>query len=96
MAPKKGAAKPKKTSPQKASAEIRRHEEWVMSQIGEVELNRLVEVGILPDRVTTGWRPALGEPYPMPHTDEVVVFEDYFWRGLGFPIHPFLKDLLEF
>ena len=30
----------------------------------------------------------------MPYTD-VVVFEDYFWYGLGFPVHPFLRDLLE-
>ena len=63
---------------------------------GEVELNRLVEAGVLPDRVTAGWWPAIGEPFPMPHTDKVVVFEDYFWRGLGFPVHPFLRDLLEF
>ena len=32
----------------------------------------------------------------MPNTDELVVFEDYFWRGLGFPVHPFLQDLLVF
>ena len=38
----------------------------------------MVEAGILPDRVTTGWCPADGEPYPMPHTDELIVFEDYF------------------
>ena len=50
----------------------------------------MVMVGVLPDRVTGGWRPAIGEPFPMPNTDEVVVFEDYFWRGLGFPVHPFL------
>ena len=56
----------------------------------------MVATGVLPDRVTTGWRPASGEPFSMPHTDEAVVFEDYFWRGLGFPIHPFLRDLLEF
>ena len=56
----------------------------------------MVEAGVLHDRVTAGWRPALGEPFPMPHTDEVVVFEDYFWRGLGFLVHPFLRDLLEF
>ena len=37
-----------------------------------------------------------GEPFLTPHTDEAVVFEDYFWRGLGFPVHPFLRDLLEF
>ena len=32
----------------------------------------------------------------MPRTDEVVVFKDYFWRGLGFHVHPFLRDLLVF
>jgi len=96
MASKKGGAKPKKTSSEKASAEIRRDKEWVPSRTGEVELNRLVEAGVLPDRVTARWWPTLGEPFPMPHTDEAVVFEDYFWRGLGFPVHPFLRDLLEF
>ena len=95
MAPKKGATKPKKTSPKKASVEIRLDELWVPSRTGEAKLNRLVKAGILPDRVTAGSQLALGKPFPMPHTDEVVVFEDYFWRGLGFPIHPFLRDLLE-
>ena len=91
MVPKKGAVKPKK-----AATIASRDEEWVPSRMGEVELNRLVEAGILPDRVTAGWWPASGEPFLMPHTDEVVVFEDYFWLGLGFPVHPFLRDLLEF
>ena len=95
MAPKKGVTKPKKTSPKMASAEARRDEEWVPSRMGESELNRLVEAGVLPDRATAGWRLALGEPFPTPHADEVVVFEDYFWCGLGFPIHSFLRDLLE-
>ena len=49
------------------------HHSW-----GETELNEMVEVGVLPDRVTTGWHPTDDEPYPMPHTDELVVFEDYF------------------
>ena len=83
-------------NPKKASAGASHDEEWVSSHIGEAELNRLVEAVVLPDRVTTGWWPALGEPFPMPHTDGVVVFEDYFLRGLGFPLHPFLRDLLEF
>ena len=78
MVSKKGAAKPKKTSPKKASAEARRDEEWVPSRTGEAERNRLVEAGILPDRVTAGWRPASSETFPMPHTNKVVVFEDYF------------------
>ena len=91
MAPKRGAANPKK-----ASVRASRDEEWVLSHTGEAEVNRLVEVGVLPDRITIGWWPTSGEPFPMPHNDEVVVFEDYFWRGLGFPVPPFLRDLLEF
>ena len=73
MAPKKGAVKPKKTA-----AVASRDEEWVPSRMGEAEINRMVEAGILPNRVTAKWWPASGEPFPMHHTDEVVVFGDYF------------------
>ena len=96
MAPKKSAVNPKKTSPKKAGSGASRNKEWTPSRTREAELKRMVTVGVLPERVTDGWRPASGEPFPMPNTDEVVVFEDYFWRGLGFPVHPFLRDLLEF
>ena len=68
--------------PKKATAGASHDEEWVPSRMGEVEINRLVEAGVLFDRVTAEWRPTSGEPFPMPHTDEVVVFEDYFWRWL--------------
>ena len=77
MAPKRGVGNPKK-----AAAGSSRDKEWLPSLMGEAELNEMAKVGVLPNRVTVGWRPANGEPYPMPHTDEVVVFEDYFWRGL--------------
>ena len=73
MAPKKGAVKPKK-----AAAVASRDVEWVPSRMGEAEINRMVAAGVLLDRITVGWRPASGEPFPMPHTDKVVVFEDYF------------------
>ena len=73
MAPKKGAVKPKK-----AAARASRDEEWEPSRMGEAELDRLVEAGVLPNRVTTGWQPASGEPFLRPNTDEAVVFEDYF------------------
>ena len=69
---------PKKASPKMAGAGANRDEEWVPSHMGEAEHKRLVEVGVLPNRVTVGWRPANGEPFPMPNMDEVVVFEDYF------------------
>ena len=73
MAPKKGGGNPKK-----AAAGASHEEEWVPSLMGETKLNEMVEAGILPNCVTAGWRPTDSEPYPMPHTDEVIVFEDYF------------------
>ena len=77
MAPKKVAVQLKK------AATVASHdEEWVPSRMGEAEINRMVEASVLPDHVIAGWWPASGEPYPMPHTDEAIVFEDYFWRGL--------------
>ena len=91
MAPKRGAGNPKK-----ATAGASHDAEWVLSYMGGAKINRMVEAGVLSDRVTAGWWLASGEPIPMPHTDEVVIFEDYFWRGLGFRVHPFLRDLLEF
>ena len=65
-------------NPKKAAVGASRDNEWVSSLMGEAEINRMVEVGVLPDRVTIGWRPASGEPYPMPHTEKAIVFEDYF------------------
>ena len=73
MAPKKGATKPRK-----ATVGASRDEEWVPSKMGEAKLNGMVAVGVLLDRVTAGWRSASGEPFSTPHTDEAVVFEDYF------------------
>ena len=88
MVPKRGARNPKKVT-----AGASHDNEWVLSLMGEMEINRMVEAGILPDRVTAKWWLANGEPYPIPHTNEDVVFEDYFWRRLGFPIHAFLRGL---
>ena len=59
----------------KAAAGASHDKVWVPSLMGETELNAMVEAGVLPDRVTAGWHPANCEPYPMPHTDEVVVFK---------------------
>jgi len=56
----------------------------------------LVVHGVLPDRVTGGWRPARGESFPTPHGDELVVFEDYFYHGFGVRIHPFLRGLIDY
>jgi len=35
-----------------------------------------------------------GESYLDPRAGEIVVFEDFFKRGFGVPVHPFLQGLL--
>ena len=57
MAPKRGGGNPKKVA-----IEASRDNEWVPSLMGETELNKMVEAGVLPDHITTEWRPADGEP----------------------------------
>ena len=49
MAPKRGGGNLKK-----AAARASHDMEWVPSLMGEIELNDMVEAGILPDRVTAG------------------------------------------
>ena len=71
MALKKGAAKPKKVA-----TGASRDEEWVPSKTSAADLDRMVAASILLDCLTAGWRPASGEPFPTPHTDEAIVFED--------------------
>ena len=43
-----------------------------------------------------GWHPARNESFPTPRGDELVMFEDYFYRKFGIPIHPFLRGLIEY
>ena len=62
----------------------------------EATLNQLMVDGVLPNRVMGGWRLARGESFPTPRGDELVVFEDYFYRGFGVPIHPFLRRLIDY
>ena len=80
----------------RASRELNRAEEWVGSISNDVALNRLVEDGVLPDRVMAGWRPARGESFPTPHGNKLVVFEDYFYRGFGVSIHPLVYGLIDY
>ena len=79
----------------RGSRELNRVEEWVVSVSNEAALNRLVEDGVLPNRVMAGWHLAHGESFSSPRGNELVVFEDYFYRGFGVPIHPFLHGLID-
>ena len=77
MAPKRGGGNPKK-----AATGASRDNEWVPSLMGEMELNEMVEAGVLPDRITAGWRPTDGESYPMTHTDSDKIaqfIQDQVW-----------------
>ena len=56
----------------------------------------MVVHGLLPDRVMAGWCSAAGEDFPKPQTDELVMFENYFFHGFGVPIHPFLHELIAY
>ena len=76
--------------------ELNRIEEWVEFVSNEAALNQLVVDDVLPDRATVGWCSAAGESFPTPRGDGLVVFEDYFYRGFGVPIHPFLRGLIDY
>ena len=59
MAPKKGAVKPKKVATGGSH-----DEEWVPSRTSAADLDKMVAASVIPDRLTAGWRPASGEPFP--------------------------------
>jgi hypothetical protein len=96
MAPRKSTHVPPKKQKEPQPGELRLDQEWQRSSMMEKNILVLVAKGILPDRATAGWRPSNGEPYPMPNTNEVIVFADYFLRGFGVPRHLFLHRLLDY
>lgn len=76
--------------------EFHRANEWVASTSTEVDINKLVVMGVLPDRETGGWTLAAGSRYPVPDTADLVVFEDYFIRRFRVPMHPFVQKILDY
>ena len=68
--------------------------EWKKSWSNTRSLNDLVEMGLLHNQELGGWRAPEGESYLDPRTGEIVVFEDYFKRGFGILVHPFLQGRL--
>jgi len=68
--------------------------EWKKSRSTTRSLNDLVGMRLLHNEELGGWRAPEGESYPNPRAGEIIVFEDYFKRGFGVPVHPFLLGLL--
>ena len=67
--------------------------EWWKSRSNEQTIEDLVTMGVLHNKELVGWRALEGERYPDPQPGEIVVFEDFFKRGIGVPTHPFLQGL---
>ena len=72
--------------------------------MSHLQLNRLQTQGYLPPAGLVFLRAGLAlidndvlaESFPNPNKEERVCFVSFLLRGLGFPIHPFLRGLLEF
>src|SRR6266498_1832861 len=49
---------------------------------------------VLPEKDIIGWRAASGESFPTANTNEIVVFEHFFYRGFALPTSSFFRGLL--
>ncbi|NAW18855.1 hypothetical protein FGF97_23365, partial [Salmonella sp. hn-f5] len=67
-----------------------------MSVISETELLHLVSIGVLPPRELCSWRICHGVSIPTEDTHESVIYAPFLLRGLGLPISPFFRGLLDF
>ena len=68
---------------------------WRPSNVDEAVLAAFTEKWLLLPKEVVHWRaPAPGEAVPRPQADEVVSFLAFHERGLGYPVHWFLRRLL--
>ena len=68
--------------------------EWRSSTMRESVLKSFVAKGFLPPKEVAHWRVPGREESPQPRPDEVVSFLTFHERGLGYPMHWFLRGLL--
>jgi hypothetical protein len=67
-----------------------------MSVVSEPDLLHLVSIGVLPPRELCSWWICHGVTVPTEDTHESVIYVPFLLRGLGLPISPFFRDLLDF
>jgi hypothetical protein len=67
-----------------------------MSVVSELDLLHLVSIGVLPLRELCSWRICHGVTVPTEDTHESVIYVPFLLRGLGLPISPFSRGLLDF
>ena len=63
------------------------------SSIKEKDIKKIREAGYLTKEIIHRL-PAKGQIVPTPEPHERVVFIPHFVRGLGFPLHPFVRGLM--
>jgi hypothetical protein len=80
-----------KTEAQKRAEVMKK--EWRKSKATESSINDLVSLGVLQNKALGGWRASDSKSFHDPQPGEIVVFEDFFKRRFGVPIHPFLQGL---
>ena len=65
----------------------------MVSSVTEGDITKLREAGYLAENITHRL-PDAGQIVPTPEPHERVVFLTHFVRGLGFPLHPFVRGLM--
>ena len=63
------------------------------STLREKDIKKLREAGYLAKKIDHHLPPA-GQVVPTPEPHERVVFLPHFVRGLGFPLHPFVRGVM--
>lgn len=66
---------------------------WMASTVKEKDITELQAAGY-PAKEIAHCLPAQGQVVPTPKPNERVVFILHFLRGLGFPLHPFVRWLM--
>ena len=66
---------------------------WEASSITEKDVKELWEAGYISADIAHRF-PAKEQVIPTPVPSERVVFIPHFLRGLGFPLHPFVRSLM--
>ena len=65
----------------------------MVSSVREEDITELRAAGYLANEIDHRM-PAEGQVIPTPKPTERVVFIPHFFRGLGFPLHPFVRGLM--